>query len=62
MPIQRSILLRLLLHVIIQESGSRLSAVVTIVVLGHEAADSSNGGVLSQAGDLAVRLNSVVFE
>ena len=52
----------LFLHVIIQESGSRLSAVETILMLGHEASDSSHRGVFSQAGNLSVRFNSVVFE
>jgi len=39
-----------------------LSAVVTVVVLGHEAADSCNRGVFSQAGNLAIGFNSVVFQ
>ena len=39
-----------------------LSAVVTVVVLGHEAANSCHRGVFSKAGDLAIGLNSVVFQ
>ena len=39
--------LNLLLHVFIQEGGVGLSAVVTVAVLGHEAANSCNRGVFS---------------
>lgn len=52
----------LFLHIIVQESGSRLSTVITIVVLGHEAANSGNGTVFPQAGDLSVGFDSVILE
>ena len=52
----------LLLHVFVEECGSRLSTVVSVLVLGHEASDSGHGAVLSQAGNLSVRFDSVVFE
>lgn len=55
-------LFSLLLHVLVQESGSRFSTVVTIVVLSHEAANSSNRGVLPKAGDLSIGFHSVVLE
>jgi hypothetical protein len=53
---------RLFLHVIIQKGGSGLSAVVTIMVLRHEASNSGNRTVFSQTGYLAIRLNPVVLE
>ena len=52
----------LLLHILVKEGGSTLSAVVTIVVLGHKASNSSNGGVLPEPDNLASVLNTVVFE
>ena len=52
----------LLLHIVIQERGVGLSAVVSIVVLRHEASNSGNGRVFSKAGDLSVGLNAVVLE
>lgn len=38
------------------------SAVVTVVMLGHETADSGNRGIFSKAGDLSIGLNSVVLQ
>jgi hypothetical protein len=52
----------LLLHVIIQKGGTRFSAIVTIVVLGHETSDSGDWRVLSKTSDLAITFNSVVLE
>jgi hypothetical protein len=37
---------KLLLHVLVEEGGPALAAVVTIVVLGHEAANPGDGAVL----------------
>ena len=53
---------RLLLHVIIQKGGSRLSAIVTVMVLSHETTDTSNGGVFPKASDLSIGLDLVVLE
>ena len=39
-----------------------LSAVVTIVVLRHETADSGNRGVFPKAGDFSIGLHTVVFQ
>jgi len=58
----KPILLHLLLHIVVQESSSRLSAVVTIVVLRHEATDSGNRRILSQARHLSVGLHSVILQ
>ena len=52
----------LLLHVIIQKGGSRLSTIVTIVVLGHEASNSGNRTVLSQSCDFSITFYSVILE
>ena len=54
--------INLLLHVIVKEGGSRLAAVVTVVVLGHKAPDASDGGVLAKANNLASVLDPVVLE
>jgi hypothetical protein len=61
-PDEPSSIIHLLLHVVIQKSGVRLSTVVTILVLGHEASDSRHGRVLSQACHLSVGFYSVIFE
>jgi F0F1-type ATP synthase membrane subunit c/vacuolar-type H+-ATPase subunit K len=52
----------LLLHILVKEGGSTLSAVVTIVVLGHEASNSGDGRVLSKPDNLSSVLNLVVLE
>jgi len=52
----------LFLHLIVHEGGSRLSTVVTIMVLSHEASNSGNGGILPQPDNLSISLNSVVLE
>jgi hypothetical protein len=52
----------LFLHILIEEGGSTLSTVVTIVVLGHEASNASHGAVLAKTDDLATILNSVVLK
>ena len=52
----------LLLHVFVQESSSRLSTIVAIVVLGHEASNTSHRRILSKTSDLSIGFNSVVFE
>ena len=38
------------------------SAVVTVVMLGHETSDSCNRRIFSEAGDFPVGLNSVVLQ
>ena len=55
-------LINLLLHIFVKEGGSTLSAVVTIVVLGHEASNSGNRRVLSEPDNLSTILNTVVLE
>ena len=52
----------LLLHVVVEEGGTGLAAVVPVVVLGHEAADAGDGAVLAEADDLASVLDAVVLE
>merc|ERR1711935_624748 len=52
----------LLLHVIVEESGSTLSTVVSIVMLGHEAADSGHWTVLPKTSYLSIRLNTIVLQ
>ena len=52
----------LLLHVVVEEGGTGLAAVVTVVVLRHEAADAGDGAVLAEADDLAAVLDAVVLE
>ena len=52
----------LLLHVLVEEGGPALAAVVTIVVLGHEAANPGDGAVLPEPHDLPAVLDSVILE
>jgi len=52
----------LLFHVIVKESSSGLSTVVPIVVLGHEASNSSNRGVLPEADNLTIPFYTVVLQ
>ena len=52
----------LLLHIFVKEGGPTLSAVITIVVLGHEASNSGNRRVLSKPDNLSSVLNTVVLE
>ena len=54
--------LSLLLHIVVEESGSCLAAVVAIVMLGHKTTNTSNRRILSKASHLAVGLYSVVLE
>ena len=54
--------LNLLLHVIVLVRGTRLSTVITIVVLGHEASNSSHGTVLSKTNYLTTIFYTVVFK
>merc|ERR1719282_240667 len=54
--------INLFLHIVIQKGGVGFTAVVTVVVLSHEAPDSCNGGVFSQASDLSIGLNSVILK
>ena len=52
----------LLLHVVIQKGGTSLSAVVPIVVLRHEAPNSSHWRIFSKTGDFSITFNSVIFQ
>ena len=52
----------LLLHVLVEEGGPALAAVVTIVVLGHEAANPGDGAVLPEPHDLPAVLDPVILE
>ena len=52
----------LLLHLVVHESGSRFSTVVTVSVLSHEASNPCNRGILSESHNLTISLNSVVLE
>jgi len=55
-------LVSLLLHIFVEEGGSTLSAVVTIMVLRHEASNPSNRTVLPQPNNLTAILNPVILE
>ena len=61
-PFKNKGCVNLFLHVVIQEGSVGFSAVVTVVMLGHETADSCNRRIFSKASDLSVGLNSVVLQ
>ena len=53
---------QLFLHVIVKEGGARLSTVVTVMMLRHKAANSSDWTVLPETHNLTTVLYSVVLE
>lgn len=52
----------LFLHFVVHESSSTLSTVVTILVLCHEAPNTSYWTVLPQPNDLSISFHSVILE